>query len=32
LEDIEKRAVNILEYKEICPKYIRKKVEEKWKR
>jgi uncharacterized YigZ family protein len=29
LEDIEKRAVNILEYKEICPKYIRKKVEEK---
>ena len=27
LEDIEKRAINVLEYKNICEKYIRKKVE-----
>ena len=29
LVDIEKRAVNILDYKDICEKYIRKNVEEK---
>ena len=28
LEDIEKREINILDYKEICEKHIRKKVEE----
>ena len=27
IKDIEKRAINILEYKDICEKYIRKKVE-----